>query len=136
MLIIFLTLCVAMLGLIAFSDNIDKTRAARSRSLITFEVIDALIDIIFIERRHQLHTFQVILDDKEEVLAEVDSLLFQRGEFPGSVLEMNDRDYNACVASSIAFIRILTTTSPPPSPTCAPRSPSNQPPRHHRIPRP
>ena len=94
MIIIFLTLCVAMLGLIAFSDNIDKTRAARSLSLITFEVVDALIDIIFIERRHQLHTFQVILDDKEEVLAEVDSLLFQRGEFPGSVLEMNDRDYN------------------------------------------
>ena len=94
MLIIFLTIAAAMIAAIYITNTLETESAARSRSLITFEVVDALIDIIFIERRHQLHTFQVILDDKEEVLAEVDSLLFQRGEFPGSVLEMNDRDYN------------------------------------------
>jgi uncharacterized protein YoxC len=92
--LIFLTIAAAMIAAIYITNTLETESAARSRSLITFEVIDALIDIIFIERRHQLHTFQVILDDKEEVLAEVDSLLFQRGEFPGSVLEMNDRDYN------------------------------------------
>jgi uncharacterized protein YoxC len=92
--LIFLTIAAAMIAAIYITNTLETESAARSRSLITFEVVDALIDIIFIERRHQLHTFQVILDDKEEVLAEVDSLLFQRGEFPGSVLEMNDRDYN------------------------------------------
>ena len=92
--LIFLTIAAAMIAAIYITNTLETESAARSRSLITFEVIDALIDIIFIERRHQLHTFQVILDDKEDVLAEVDSLLFQRGEFPGSVLEMNDRDYN------------------------------------------
>ena len=92
--LIFLTIAAAMIAAIYITNTLETESAARSRSLITFEVVDALIDIIFIERRHQLHTFQVILDDKEDVLAEVDSLLFQRGEFPGSVLEMNDRDYN------------------------------------------
>ena len=92
--LIFLTIAAAMIAAIYITNTLETESAARSRSLITFEVVDALIDIIFIERRHQLHTFQVILDDKEQVLAEVDSLLFQRGEFPGSVLEMNDRDYN------------------------------------------
>ena len=92
--LIFLTIAAAMIAAIYITNTLETESAARSRSLITFEVVDALIDIIFIEHRHQLHTFQVILDDKEEILAEVDSLLFQRGEFPGSVLEMNDRDYN------------------------------------------
>lgn len=80
--LIFLTIAAAMIAAIYITNTLETESAARSRSLITFEVVDALIDIIFIERRHQLHTFQVILDDKEEVLAEVDSLLFQRGEFP------------------------------------------------------
>lgn len=92
--IIFLTIAAAMIVAIYTTNTLETESAARSRSLITVEVVDALIDIIFIEHRHQLHTFQVILDDKEEILAEVDSLLFQRGEFPGSVLEMDDRDYN------------------------------------------
>lgn len=92
-LIVIIAFGLAMGALIKITDHVEVSSAERSRSLITPEVVDALIDIIFIERDHQLHNFQIVIDDKEEILAEVDSLLFQRGEFPGSTLQMNERDY-------------------------------------------
>lgn len=93
-LLVILALGVAMSALIYINEYTEVSSAQRSRSLITADVVDALIDIVFVERSHQFHNFSAILEDKEDVLAEVDSLLFQRGEFPGSVLEMSDRDFN------------------------------------------
>ena len=93
-LLVILALGVAMSALIYINEYTEVSSAQRSRSLITADVVDALIDIVFVERANQAHNFQSILDDREDVLADVDSLLFQRGEFPGSALEMNERDYN------------------------------------------
>ena len=91
--ILLLTLAAALVAAIYITNHLETESAERSRSQITVEVVDALIDIIFVERARQAHNFEEILNDREEILADVDSLLFQRGEFPGSVTEMNDADY-------------------------------------------
>ena len=90
---LLIILAVALCAAIYITNHLEAESAERSRSQITVEVVDALIDIIFIERARQAHNFESILNDREEILADVDSLLFQRGEFPGSVTEMNDADY-------------------------------------------
>ena len=90
---LLLILAVALCAAIYITNHLETESAERSRSQITVEVVDALIDIIFVERARQAHNFEEILNDREEILADVDSLLFQRGEFPGSVTEMNDADY-------------------------------------------
>jgi len=90
---ILIILAVALCAAIYITNHLETESAERSRSQITVEVVDALIDIIFVERARQAHNFEEILNDREEILADVDSLLFQRGEFPGSVTEMNDADY-------------------------------------------
>jgi hypothetical protein len=58
-------------------------------------MVDALIDAIYIERQYQVRGegLQSIIDDREEVLADVDSILFERGEFPGSTLVISDADF-------------------------------------------
>lgn len=93
--IVVIAFGLAMCGLSKLQEHTEITSAQRSRDCINADVVDALIDILFVERANQANMdWQSILDDREEVLADVDSLLFQRGEFPGSVLEMNDRDYS------------------------------------------
>ena len=59
------------------------------------DMVDALIDAIYVERSHQVRGqgLQSIIDDREEVLADVDSILFERGEFPGSTLVINEADF-------------------------------------------
>ena len=79
-------------------DINDKQTAANhkaSRDAITPDMVDALIDAIYVERSHQVRGqgLQSIIDDREEVLADVDSLLFERGEFPGSTLVISDADF-------------------------------------------
>ena len=57
-------------------------------------MVDALIDAIYIERQYQVRGegLQSIIDDREEVLADVDSILFERGEFR-STLVISDADF-------------------------------------------
>ena len=79
-------------------DINDKQTAAKhkaSRDAITPDMVDALIDAIYVERSHQVRGqgLQSIIDDREEVLADVDSILFERGEFPGSTLVINEADF-------------------------------------------
>ena len=79
-------------------DINDKQTAANhkaSRDAITPDMVDALIDAIYIERQYQVRGegLQSIIDDREEVLADVDSILFERGEFPGSTLVISDADF-------------------------------------------
>ena len=79
-------------------DINDKQTAANhkaSRDAITPDMVDALIDAIYVERSHQVRGqgLQSIIDDREEVLADVDSILFERGEFPGSTLVINEADF-------------------------------------------
>ena len=79
-------------------DLNDKQTAANhkaSRDAITPDMVDALIDAIYIERQYQVRGegLQSIIDDREEVLADVDSILFERGEFPGSTLVISDADF-------------------------------------------
>ena len=79
-------------------DINDKQTAANhkaSRDAITPDMVDALIDAIYVERSHQVRGqgLQSIIDDREEVLADVDSILFERGEFPGSTLVSNEADF-------------------------------------------
>ena len=79
-------------------DINDKQTAANhkaSRDAITPDMVDALIDAIYIERQYQVRGqgLQSIIDDREEVLADVDSILFERGEFPGSTLVINEADF-------------------------------------------
>jgi len=79
-------------------DLNDKQTAANhkaSRDAITPDMVDALIDAIYIERQYQVRGegLQSIIDDREEVLADVDSILFERGEFPGSTLVINEADF-------------------------------------------
>ena len=96
--ILIITACVIAIGW-SFMD-LDMTEAQRlasaksSRDAITPEVVDALIDVIYVERLHQVsRSIQSIIDDREEVLADVDSVLFERGEFPGSTLAINEADF-------------------------------------------
>ena len=79
-------------------DINEKQTAANhkaSRDAITPDMVDALIDAIYIERQYQVRGegLQSIIDDREEVLADVDSILFERGEFPGSTLVISDADF-------------------------------------------
>jgi hypothetical protein len=79
-------------------DINEKQTAANhkaSRDAITPDMVDALIDAIYVERSHQVRGqgLQSIIDDREEVLADVDSILFERGEFPGSTLVINEADF-------------------------------------------
>ena len=83
-------------------DINDKQTAANhkaSRDAITPDMVDALIDAIYVERSHQVRGqgLQSIIDDREEVLADVDSLLFERGEFPGSSTAINEADFSRLV---------------------------------------
>lgn len=97
--ILIITACVIAIGW-SFMD-LDMSEAQRlasaksSRDAITPEVVDALIDVIYVERSHQVRGqgLQSIIDDREEVLADVDSILFERGEFPGSTLVISDADF-------------------------------------------
>ena len=96
--ILIITACVIAIGW-SFMD-LDMSEAQRlasaksSRDAITPEVVDALIDVIYVERLHQVsRSIQSIIDDREEVLADVDSILFERGEFPGSTLVINEADF-------------------------------------------
>lgn len=71
-----------------------------SRDAITPELVDALIDAIYVEREHQARrSLMSIIEDREEVLADVDSILFERGEceFPGSSTVINEADFSRLV---------------------------------------
>lgn len=84
-----------------FGDIYDADQAAAkqaSRDAITPEVVDALIDAIYIEREHQARrSLLSIIEDRDDVLADVDSILFERGEFPGSTLVINEADFSRLV---------------------------------------
>ena len=95
-----LLLIIGAIMIIASFVSIDlneKQTAAKhkaSRDAITPDMVDALIDAIYVERSHQVRRdLQSIIDDREEVLADVDSILFERGEFPGSTLVISDADF-------------------------------------------
>jgi hypothetical protein len=69
-----------------------------SRDAITPELVDALIDAIYVEREHQARrSLMSIIEDREDVLADVDSILFERGEFPGSSTVINEADFSRLV---------------------------------------
>ena len=83
-------------------DINEKQIAAKkkaSRDAITPDVVEALIEAIYVERSYQVRGegLQSIIDDREEVLADVDSLLFERGEFPGSSTAINEADFSRLV---------------------------------------
>ena len=99
-----LLLIIGAIMIIASFVSIDlneKQTAAKhkaSRDAITPDMVDALIDAIYVERSHQVRRdLQSIIDDREEVLADVDSILFERGEFPGSTLVISDADFSRLV---------------------------------------
>lgn len=95
LLIISATMIIASFVSIDLNDKQTAANHKASRDAITPDMVDALIDAIYIERSHQVRGqgLQSIIDDREEVLADVDSILFERGEFPGSTLVINEADF-------------------------------------------
>ena len=95
LLIISATMIIASFVSIDLNDKQTAAAAKASRDAITPDMVDALIDAIYIERQYQVRGegLQSIIDDREEVLADVDSILFERGEFPGSTLVISDADF-------------------------------------------
>ena len=95
LLIISATMIIASFVSIDLNEKQTAANHKASRDAITPDMVDALIDAIYIERSHQVRGqgLQSIIDDREEVLADVDSILFERGEFPGSTLVINEADF-------------------------------------------
>ena len=95
LLIISATMIIASFVSIDLNDKQTAANHKASRDAITPDMVDALIDAIYIERQYQVRGegLQSIIDDREEVLADVDSILFERGEFPGSTLVISDADF-------------------------------------------
>jgi hypothetical protein len=95
LLIISATMIIASFVSIDLNDKQTAANHKASRDAITPDMVDALIDAIYIERQYQVRGegLQSIIDDREEVLADVDSILFERGEFPGSTLVINEADF-------------------------------------------
>ena len=95
LLIISATMIIASFVSIDLNDKQTAANHKASRDAITPDMVDALIDAIYVERSHQVRGqgLQSIIDDREEVLADVDSILFERGEFPGSTLVISDADF-------------------------------------------
>jgi hypothetical protein len=95
LLIISATMIIASFVSIDLNDKQTAANHKASRDAITPDMVDALIDAIYVERSHQVRGqgLQSIIDDREEVLADVDSILFERGEFPGSTLVINEADF-------------------------------------------
>ena len=98
--LIFIICVITIIASFVSIDLNEHQTAAKiqaSRDAITPDMVDALIDAIYIERQYQVHGqgLQSIIDDREEVLADVDSILFERGEFPGSgsALAISDADF-------------------------------------------
>lgn len=100
-LILLATLALIVWATFYFGDIHDAQVALKqkaSRDAITPEVVDALIDAIYVEREHQArHSLLSIIEDREDVLTDVDSILFERGEFPGSCTVINDADFSRLV---------------------------------------
>ena len=95
LLIISATMIIASFVSMDINDKQTAANHKASRDAITPDMVDALIDAIYVERSHQVRGqgLQSIIDDREEVLADVDSILFERGEFPGSTLVINEADF-------------------------------------------
>ena len=95
LLIISATMIIASFVSIDLNEKQTAANHKASRDAITPDMVDALIDAIYIERQYQVRGqgLQSIIDDREEVLADVDSILFERGEFPGSTLVINEADF-------------------------------------------
>lgn len=96
--LIFIICVITIIASFVSIDLNEKQTAAKhkaSRDAITPDMVDALIDAIYIERQYQVRGqgLQSIIDDREDVLADVDSILFERGEFPGSTLVISDADF-------------------------------------------
>ena len=100
--LIFIICVITIIASFVSIDLNEKQTAANhkaSRDAITPDMVDALIDAIYVERSHQVRGqgLQSIIDDREEVLADVDSILFERGEFPGSSTVINAADFSRLV---------------------------------------
>ena len=100
--LIFIICVITIIASFVSIDLNEHQTAAKhkaSRDAITPDMVDALIDAIYIERQYQVRGegLQSIIDDREEVLADVDSLLFERGEFPGSSTAINEADFSRLV---------------------------------------
>jgi hypothetical protein len=100
-LILLATLALIVWATFYFGDIYDAQVALKhkaSRDAITPELVDALIEAIYVERSHQARrSLMSIIEDREEVLADVDSILFERGEFPGSSTVINEADFSRLV---------------------------------------
>ena len=99
--LIFIICVITIIASFVSIDLNEKQTAANhkaSRDAITPDMVDALIDAIYVEREHQARrSLMSIIADREEVLADVDSILFERGEFPGSSTVINEADFSRLV---------------------------------------
>lgn len=81
-------------------DAAEANHKAQRRAeldAITPDIIEALCHIILIENNH--YSLERLINEQEEILADVDSRLFERGHFPGSQTEIDSRDYDRLVTA-------------------------------------
>lgn len=81
------------------AERIEEEKQVNAKKAINIDTVDALVEVMLVRRRVNFTgDMMSIYNDRDGVLREVDSLLFERGQFPaGSATDMAPSDYHRLV---------------------------------------